>query len=106
GAGGKRCAPGLHSRRSRMSATTGSKQIESWPEESREAAQLVIDRHGEPDEVGATQLVWHRRGKWKRIVASKAFHRHEFPAPHFDSVQCVIDYRVPVEKFTVLAQFD
>ena len=34
------------------------KLIENWPEESREAAQLVIDQ-------------WHKVGPWKRIVASK-----------------------------------
>jgi len=89
-----------------MNDTSASKRIEQWPEEAREAAQLVIDRYGEPDEATPTQLVWHRRGEWKRIVATKAFHRHDFPAPHFDSVESVVDYRVPVERFTPLAEFD
>jgi hypothetical protein len=90
-----------------MNATgTASQRIQAWPEESREAAQLVIQKHGEPDEASDTQLLWHNRGKWKRIVASKAFFRHDFPAPHIDAVECVIDYRVPVDKFTALAQFD
>lgn len=84
----------------------GSKRIESWPEESREAAQLVIKRYGEPNEITDTQLIWHKPGPWKRIVASKAFYRHDFPAPHIDSVESVIDYHVPVEKFTELASFD
>lgn len=91
-----------------MNATSrlGAQRIGSWPEESREAARLVIDEYGEPDEITDTQLVWHRRGKWKRIIASKAFYRLEFPAPDIDSVECVVDYRVPVGKFTSLAQFD
>ena len=89
-----------------MAQPTGSQIIKSWPEESREAAQLVLEQHGEPDEVTDSQLLWHKRGKWKRIIASKAFFKHEFSAPHTDSVQCVIDYRVPVAKFTPLAQFD
>jgi hypothetical protein len=83
-----------------------SQHIQAWPEESREAAGLVIEKYGEPDEMTESQLLWHNRGKWKRIVASKAFFRHEFPAPHIDSVQCVIDYRVPTDKFTSLARFD
>src|SRR5690606_10288109 len=29
-----------------------------------------------------------------------------FPTPHIHSVECVIDYRVPVEKFDELARFD
>jgi len=89
-----------------MDERHGSEIIRQWPEESREAAKLVIDRYGEPDEATETQLTWHRPGPWKRIVASKAFYRHDFPAPHIDSVESVIDYRVPVEKFTELAEFD
>src|SRR3546814_477349 len=80
--------------------------MKDWPEEAREAAQLVLDQYGEPDEVTDTQLVWHRPGPWKRMIASKAFYRHDFPAPHTDSVESVIDYRVPPDKFTALAEFD
>jgi hypothetical protein len=89
-----------------MAEARGSDIIRSWPEESREAAQLVIDQYGEPDEATETQLVWHRPGPWKRIVASRAFYDHNFPAPHTDSVESVIDYRVPVDMFTELAVFD
>jgi hypothetical protein len=89
-----------------MTTSRGSKLIASWPEESREAAQLVIDKYGEPDEATESFLVWHGVGPWKRIVASRTFWTHNFPAPHFDSVESVIDYRVPPESFTALAQFD
>jgi hypothetical protein len=78
--------------------------VSAWPEESREAAQLVIDQYGKPDEVTDTQLTWHNLGPWKRIVASKEFYQHNFPAPHIDAVESVIDYHVPVEKFTSLAE--
>jgi len=83
-----------------------TKCIEGWPEESLEAARLVIDRYGEPDEVTETQLTWHQPGPWKRILASKAFYQHNFPAPHIDAVESVIDYHVPVDKITPLAEFD
>jgi hypothetical protein len=83
-----------------------SQYMQDWPEESREAANLVIKQYGEPDEVSASQLIWHRPGPWKRIVASKAFYKHDFPAPHIDSVESVIDYRVPPEKASGLAAFD
>lgn len=84
----------------------GSQQVQNWPGPSREAAQLVIQKYGEPDEATESQLVWHRRGPWKRIIASKKFHRHHFPVPHIDAVESVIDYHVPVDKFTALAEFD
>lgn len=80
--------------------------IQGWPEESREAAQLVINKYGEPDECTESQLTWFKPGSWKRIVASKTFYNHNFPAPHIDSVQSVIDYRVPPDKITDVAKFD
>jgi len=79
---------------------------QDWPEESREAAQLVLDAHGDPDEVTDTQLLWHDTGGWKRIIATKAFHEHRFPAPHIDCVESVLNYHVPPEKATELAVFD
>jgi hypothetical protein len=80
--------------------------IGTWPEEAREAAQLVIDTYGEPHETTESLLVWNSVGAWKRILASKVFYRHEFPAPHTDSVESVIDYRVPPEMATPLAGYD
>jgi hypothetical protein len=85
---------------------TGSTIIKSWPDESREAAQLVIDTYGEPHEATESLLIWHDVGQWKRVVASRTFYPHHFPAPHIDSVESFINYRVPPEKFTPLARFD
>jgi len=65
---------------------------------------LVIDTHGEPHEGTESLLVWHKTGIWKRIVASKEVHEHTFPAPHHDSVGTVLDYQVPTEFFTPLAE--
>lgn len=84
----------------------GSHIIQHWPAESREAARLVIKRHGEPDEATGSQLTWHRRGPWKRIVATRTFYPHNFPKPHIDAVESCIDYRVPPEKCDELAEFD
>jgi hypothetical protein len=86
--------------------TTGTDIIRTWPKESREATQLVIETYGEPDEATDSQLIWHKRGEWKRVVASRAFYQHDFPAPHQDSIESVIDYRVPPDKYDELAEFD
>lgn len=40
------------------------------------------------------------------MIASKVFWQHDFPAPHIDAVETVIDYRVSSEFFTPLAEFD
>ena len=89
-----------------MAAIKAAEIIRSWPEESREPAQLVIDQYGEPDEATESALIWHRRGQWKRIVATRAFYLHNFPTPHHDSVESFIDYRVPVGKFSDIAAYD
>lgn len=80
--------------------------IRGWPEESREPAKLVIEKYGEPHEATESLLIWHNVGPWKRVVASKAYWQHDFPAPHVDAIETVIDYRVAAEHFTPLAEFD
>lgn len=50
---------------------TGSTIIKGWPDEAREAAQLVIDTYGEPHEATESQLLWHGVRPWKRIVATR-----------------------------------
>jgi hypothetical protein len=89
-----------------MPHTSSSDIISSWPEESREAAQLVIDEHGEPDEATESLLIWHDRHPWKRIEATREFSEHHFPIPHTDSVESFIEYSVPPERLPDLAEFD
>lgn len=79
--------------------------IAGWPEESREAAQLVLDKYGQPQEVTESLLIWHRPGPWKRMVASKGCDGHQFPAPHIDSVQSVLDYRVPPDRSSAVRRY-
>src|SRR5207237_4224113 len=43
---------------------------------------------------------------WKRIVATRTYYRHEYPKPHIDCIESLIDYQVPVDKYSELAQFD
>ena len=66
----------------------------------------MIDKYGEPDESTDNQLTWHDVGPWKRMVASRTFFQHHFPAPHIDAVESVIDYRVPPAKLSEMAEFD
>jgi len=83
-----------------------SEILAAWSELSREAAQLVVDTYGEPHEATDSELRWFGVGPWKRICAQRESWEHRFPAPHDDSVETFIDYRVPVEAFTPLARFD
>jgi hypothetical protein len=83
-----------------MSATDG------WPEEAREAAQLVIDKYGDPDEATESLLVWNGPGPWKRIIAYRDVDSHNFPAPHNDSVESFLQHEVPSEKASGIVEFD
>jgi len=84
----------------------GSVIIQEWPEESREAAQLVINQYGEPHEATPSLLTWFDVGPWKRMVASKSYYEHEFPAPHIDCVRSFVDYRVPPSLASDVVSFD
>lgn len=89
-----------------MSAKHIAPSIQDWPENSQEAAQLVVDQYGDPDEITESAVIWHKPGPWKRIIASRKVHEHNFPAPHLDSVESVIDYRFPIDKVADVTAFD
>lgn len=80
--------------------------MDGWLEEAREAAQLVIDKYGDPDESTASVLIWNARQPWKRIVAYRDVDSHEFPAPHYDSVESFLQHSVPADKISDVAAFD
>ena len=85
---------------------TAEEIIAEWPEESREAAKLVIDAHGEPHEAAPSMLLWHGVSGAKRVTAWREFSHHDFPAPHTDSVTTTIDYAAPPEVATEIIEFD
>lgn len=89
-----------------MAKRTGSAIVEGWPDDAKEATKLVLQKYGEPHEATESFLVWHRVGPWKRVIATRTMYHHDFPMPHEDVVESVIDYRVPPEKCTPIAQFD
>jgi hypothetical protein len=83
-----------------------NKILEAWPEESREAARLVIKKYGAPDEACESALMWRKPGPWKRMVAYREFSMHNFPAPHIDAVESFLSMRVPPDMVCDLARFD
>jgi hypothetical protein len=80
--------------------------MQGWPVESRDAAQRVIKKYGQPDEACHSTLTWDRRGPWKRIVAHREPSKHNFPAPHVDVVECFIEFHIPPWKVSDLVRFD
>jgi hypothetical protein len=88
------------------SAPTWESVTGAWPEKPRGAAQELAKKYGPPDEFTASKLIWHKRGPWKRTMVSREEVSHNWPAPHTDFVEQVIDMRVPPDMFDDLAKFD
>ena len=91
----------------RMPSThTWSDRIAGWPEPSRKAAREMGNKYGAPDEITETQLVWHERGPWKRSILSRDGTPHDWPSPHVDVLEQVVDLRVDPQRADDIARFD
>ncbi|WP_052131424.1 hypothetical protein [Planococcus sp. CAU13] len=80
--------------------------IRLWPETSRMAAEQTIGFYGPPNEATASRLFWFYNGPWKRTVVYRDEIPHDFPEPHSDMLESVIDYHVPPDKVSDIAAFD
>lgn len=80
--------------------------IKDWPDVSKEAANAMTEKYGQPDEATPTMLVWHENGPWLRTIVYKEAVDHDFPMPHKDVLEQFVSYDVPPDKFDELAQYD
>jgi hypothetical protein len=80
--------------------------VKNWPKSAQDAVQEMIDKYGQPDEFSASQAIWHGNHPWKRSLVSREEVPHDFPSHHMDVLEQFIDYRVPLDKYDELAQFD
>jgi hypothetical protein len=99
-------APGAAAQPKMGPAARTAHLTDGWPDRAREVAAQVTAKYGIPDEATATALSWRDRGAWKRIVVHRDAVRHDFPSPHLDVLEQVIDYAVPADKVDELARFD
>ena len=51
-------------------------------------------------------LIWKNTGPYTHTIVYKEEIQHDFPMPHKDVLEQVINYDVPVEKFSDLARYD
>lgn len=80
--------------------------IKDWPETASKAAKAMIDKYGDPAEATPSLLIWHGNGPWKRTIVYKEEVDHDFPMPHKDVLEQVVDYEVPPDYFDDLAHYD
>lgn len=89
-----------------VASNTVLASIREWPAKTQEAARFMIGKYGAPNEQTPTMLVWYATGPWKRTIVYREEIPHSFPKPHTDLMEQFIDYRVPAEKFDLLAAYD
>lgn len=82
------------------------KIIKDWPAMSKKSVKQTIDAYGPPNEVSPSQLTWYYNKPWKRTIVFRDEVPHDFPQPHSDVIEQVINYQVPPEKFSEIAKFD
>jgi hypothetical protein len=80
--------------------------IANWPATSKMVAEEIIAKYGKPNSATAEMLIWYNNGPWKRTVLSRDTVPHNFPTPHPDLLEQVIDYKVPVDKYDDMAAYD
>ena len=80
--------------------------VKNWPEASRMAVKEITDKYGKPDGVTSNELIWLKKGVWKKICIDKKESKHSFPIEHTDMMQTTISYKVPTETMDELGKFD
>lgn len=80
--------------------------IRSWPEVSRQAAQEMIAKYGQPDSHTVDMLIWNDNGPWHKTIVYRQPVEHNFPKKHQDCLEQFVMYRVPVNMFDDLAKYD
>lgn len=83
-----------------------SAHIRNWPRASQLAAEMITQKYGPPRDMTETMLVWGEAGPWKRTIVYRDGIPHNFPEPHTDVIQQVINYHVPLDRYDDLAEFD
>jgi hypothetical protein len=80
--------------------------INDWPLLSKEVAETMMKFYGDPNTATEAEITWFYNGPWKRTTVYKDGYPHNFPEPHTDMLEQVINYHVPIEKIGELAKLE
>lgn len=81
-------------------------KVEDWPETAKMAAQAMMEKYGEPHEHTQSMLIWNNTGPFIKTIVYKEEIQHDFPMPHKDVLEQVINHDAPVDKYSDLARYD
>lgn len=86
-----------------MSTSDG---MSEFPEAARSAADDMMQRYGQPDEMSESRVIWHENGPWVETIIFREPIQHNWPREHPDLLEQSVYHNVPVEKLSDLAEFD
>jgi hypothetical protein len=80
--------------------------IEEWPENSKAAANSMIAKYGLPFSATNLNLIWKDTEPFKMTKVFRDEITHNFPMPHTDVIEQIVDYKVPGAKVDELWHFN
>lgn len=80
--------------------------LAGWKGKPLEGAKTIINKYGYPNEATLSRLIWYNNGPWKRTIVYRDPVPHNFPTPHQDFLEQVIDYKVPVNLYDDVTAYD
>jgi hypothetical protein len=72
--------------------------IEDWPENSKAAANSMMAKYGLPLSATKLNLVWKETDPFILTKVYRDEITHNFPMPHTDVIEQVVEYKVPAAK--------
>lgn len=69
-------------------------------------AESIVEKYGMPHEGTDSLLIWHYNSPWKRTILHRDGSPHNFPKPHLDVLEQVVDYRVQPNQIAELLLFN
>ena len=95
-----------HKRQDSGAGMQAQQVIASWKEAPKQAAEKMIQKYGQPQEVTEMRLIWHDNGPWKFTEVMNKEIDHNFPIPHKDAMHQAISYRIDPDYADEILKFD
>ena len=88
-----------------MAVETPESIVMRWPPRTRNAAGLLLEKYGTPDQFDRNALVWFNNGEWKRTVVRRTVSRRDPAGKNRDYLEQTVGYLVPADKVADLKRF-
>lgn len=79
--------------------------VKRWAPRSRNAAQLMLEKYGNPNQFDRNTLVWFNNGAWKRTIVHRNVSRRDPSGKNKDFLEQTVGYLVPADKVADLKRF-